>query len=64
MTEQMNALQIELDATFEDPLLKQNGYVLHSVLMHEGVAGSGHYFSYILDHVSQKWWKFSDIYVQ
>ena len=39
-------------------------YTLSGVIVHSGVADSGHYFSIIRDRTSQKWFKFDDRYVQ
>ena len=38
-------------------------YTLSGVIVHSGVADSGHYFSIIRDRASQKWFKFDDRYV-
>ena len=35
-------------------------YNLHAILIHEGSATSGHYYSYIFDRKQNLWWKFSD----
>ena len=35
-------------------------YNLHAILIHEGSATSGHYYSYIYDRKQNLWWKFSD----
>jgi len=36
-------------------------YYLYSLLIHEGGADSGHYYSYTYDHQAQKWRKYNDI---
>ena len=44
--------------------MKNHGYILSSILMHEGdEPSSGHYYSYIFNHSNKKWFKFSDIHV-
>jgi hypothetical protein len=35
-------------------------YVLHAIIIHEGEAMSGHYYSYVRDHLSGHWYKFND----
>lgn len=35
-------------------------YRLKGILVHSGVAQGGHYYSFIYDHVSEKWFKFDD----
>ena len=39
-------------------------YYLHTVVIHDGDAEQGHYYSYIHDIKQDTWWKFSDIHVQ
>lgn len=36
-------------------------YYLYSLLIHEGGADSGHYYSYTYDHQNNKWRKYNDI---
>lgn len=43
--------------------MKSKKYILTAILMHEGKAESGHYYSYILDYGRQIWRRFSDIQV-
>jgi len=35
-------------------------YYLHAILMHDGMAESGHYYSFIYDRKIDCWWRFSD----
>ncbi|CAI5715363.1 unnamed protein product [Peronospora destructor] len=35
-------------------------YRLNGVLVHSGVAQGGHYYSFIYDHMSEKWFKYDD----
>lgn len=35
-------------------------YYLHAILMHDGMAESGHYYSFIHDRKLNVWWRFSD----
>ncbi|GLD98477.1 hypothetical protein PINS_up007174 [Pythium insidiosum] len=35
-------------------------YRLKGILVHSGVAQGGHYYSFIFDHVSEKWFKYDD----
>ncbi|GMF53147.1 unnamed protein product [Phytophthora fragariaefolia] len=35
-------------------------YRLKGILVHSGVAQGGHYYSFIYDHVSEKWFKYDD----
>lgn len=43
--------------------MKNHRYLLTAILMHEGKAESGHYYSYIFDHKKNIWRKFNDINV-
>ena len=63
MKEQVSKLQQEIKALYDVPELKNHPYVLHSILVHDGQAGSGHYFAYIFEQDSQTWRKYSDINV-
>ena len=38
-------------------------YYLHAILIHDGTAESGHYYSFIFDRKIDKWWRFSDVNV-
>ena len=38
-------------------------YYLHTVVIHEGEAERGHYYSYIHDFKQDIWWRLSDINV-
>jgi ubiquitin carboxyl-terminal hydrolase 25/28 len=58
---ELTSLQAEIKAVFDD--LKQHPYHLHSILVHDGMAGSGHYYAYIYDHEGLRWRKYSDIHV-
>lgn len=39
-------------------------YVLKGVVVHLGYADSGHYYSYIQDRESKKWYEFNDTVVK
>jgi len=38
-------------------------YYLHAILIHDGTAESGHYYSFIYDRKQDCWWRFSDVNV-
>ncbi|KAG2187037.1 hypothetical protein INT44_003265, partial [Umbelopsis vinacea] len=48
----------EVSAKYDD--LQECKYQLHAVFIHQGQANYGHYWIYIRDHVSGKWWKYND----
>ena len=62
---QLEVLTNKFNKTFESEDLNKHKYILHSVLIHDGVADSGHYYTYIKNHTSetQNWIKFNDIHV-
>jgi ubiquitin C-terminal hydrolase len=33
---------------------------LHAIIIHDGVANSGHYYAYVYDRVQKIWWKLND----
>jgi len=35
-------------------------YYLHAILVHDGLAESGHYYSFIFDRKTNVWWRFND----
>lgn len=35
-------------------------YHLHAILVHDGSAESGHYYSFIFDQKQKRWWRFND----
>jgi ubiquitin carboxyl-terminal hydrolase 25/28 len=63
MKGQLKQLREQIEAKFDIDDLKSCPYYLHSILIHEGQAGSGHYYSYIRDAAQNRWRKFNDIRV-
>lgn len=41
-------------------MLKEFPYTLHCIVIHEGEDNSGHYYSYIKNHIEDKWFKYDD----
>ncbi|KAJ7156274.1 hypothetical protein C8R46DRAFT_1355982 [Mycena filopes] len=56
----MTTLQAELDIVFDDPDLQANPYDLRAVLVHTGLPGRKHIYSYVHDAVEGVWWKTVD----
>lgn len=52
-----HSIALKDDHTSTDPNYE---YRLKGILVHSGVAQGGHYYSFIYDHVSEKWFKFDD----
>lgn len=52
-----------IDRVFDQSDIKQNPYNLHSILVHDGMAGSGQYYAFIYDSQTGIWRKYSDISV-
>ena len=63
MKDQLRTVMEEIDRIYRRPELQQHEYHLHSLLIHDGQAGSGHYYAYSYDEDEEKWWKFNDIHV-
>lgn len=51
-------LELRIENAFEDYC--RMPYFLHAILMHDGLAESGHYYSFIFDRKKNCWWRFSD----
>lgn len=60
---QLQAVTEEIDSIYRRPELQEHQYYLHSLLIHDGQAGSGHYYAYSYEAEDEKWWKFNDIHV-
>ena len=41
-------------------VLKEYPYTLHWIVIHEGEDNAGHYYSYIKNHIENKWFKYDD----
>jgi ubiquitin carboxyl-terminal hydrolase 25/28 len=54
-------LENEVDNAFKE--YKNFPYYLHAILVHDGNAESGHYYTFIFDRVSEKWWRYNDFQV-
>lgn len=57
--EQIEKIEKEIEKAYET--IRSTPYHLYSILMHEGSAENGHYYSYILDLEKQVWRKYNDI---
>jgi len=53
----------ELKHAYDEEILQQVPYSLHAILVHEGQANGGHYWSYIFDSAKGIWRKFNDVTV-
>lgn len=52
----------ELEKLVQEPFddKKEMAYHLHAVMIHDGYAEQGHYYSYVFDRFLDHWWKFDD----
>lgn len=55
----INDIDTQIEKCYES--LRTKPYHLYSILIHEGSADSGHYYSYIYEIQNKKWRKFNDI---
>ena len=51
-------MQEKVENAYKD--FKQQPYNLHAILVHDGSAESGHYYSFIYSKPQQLWFKFND----
>ncbi|CAK60951.1 unnamed protein product (macronuclear) [Paramecium tetraurelia] len=58
---QYDELENKIQVSYND--LKKHKYLLQSILIHDGQANSGHYYTYIKDFRRETWFKFNDIHV-
>ncbi|CAD8166466.1 unnamed protein product [Paramecium pentaurelia] len=61
LQKQSNELQNQIQSNYND--LKKHKYLLQSILIHDGQANSGHFYTYIKDFGLDKWFKFNDMNV-
>eukprot|EP00771_Trimastix_marina_P003612 gnl/Trimastix_PCT/4911.p1 GENE.gnl/Trimastix_PCT/4911~~gnl/Trimastix_PCT/4911.p1 ORF type:complete len:491 (-),score=117.22 gnl/Trimastix_PCT/4911:156-1559(-) len=61
LNSQLVQMQTDLDGVYAD--MRSHPYRLHSVLVHDGAAGGGHYWSYIYDEERNMWLRFNDALV-
>ncbi|CAD8083486.1 unnamed protein product [Paramecium primaurelia] len=57
----IDELEIKIQSNYND--LKKHKYLLQSILIHDGQANSGHFYTYIKDFGFDKWFKFNDMNV-
>ena len=60
---QLDSIYMEIDNLYCQMKLQKNKYKLHSLLIHDGYAGSGHYYTFVHDIESDKWRKYSDLII-
>ena len=60
LQKEINAVKDKIETIFDEDQLKKIRYNLHSVCIHEGNATSGHFWTYIWNPTSKKWYKLND----
>ena len=60
---QLDNIYAEISNLYLRPDLQKHKYKLHSLLIHDGYAGSGHYYAFVHDIESDKWRKYSDLLI-
>lgn len=63
MQRQLEEIYKNIGDLYNRPELRENKYKLHSILVHDGYAGSGHYYAYVHDIEGNKWRKYSDLII-
>lgn len=61
LRKRINSKREEIERAYED--MKQTSYSLYAVWVHQGVAGTGHYWAFIREPSSDRWTKFNDMRV-
>jgi len=51
-----------MEKVLEKPYVEggKHPYYLHSIMIHDGLAENGHYYTYVYDRVLRQWWKLDD----
>lgn len=39
---------------------KERPYHLHAIMIHDGLAENGHYYTFVYDRAQKVWWKMND----
>lgn len=58
LQKKIEELEEKVETAFKD--FTQQPYNLHAILVHDGSAESGHYYSFIFSAEHQTWFKFND----
>eukprot|EP00928_Gymnodinium_smaydae_P013541 TRINITY_DN14936_c0_g2_i1.p1 TRINITY_DN14936_c0_g2~~TRINITY_DN14936_c0_g2_i1.p1 ORF type:complete len:1089 (+),score=206.61 TRINITY_DN14936_c0_g2_i1:132-3398(+) len=58
---ELKRLSQEIDDAYKD--LREHPYELHAIWVHQGIAGSGHYWAYLRDRPNNRWIRFDDALV-
>eukprot|EP01119_Soliformovum_irregulare_P016726 TRINITY_DN4887_c0_g1_i1.p1 TRINITY_DN4887_c0_g1~~TRINITY_DN4887_c0_g1_i1.p1 ORF type:complete len:911 (-),score=321.92 TRINITY_DN4887_c0_g1_i1:169-2667(-) len=61
LQDRIHALEIQIEGAYDHK--KTRPYFLYAVWIHQGVAGSGHYWAYIRNPNTDQWTKFNDMRV-
>ncbi|KAL4443149.1 hypothetical protein ABPG74_002216 [Tetrahymena malaccensis] len=61
LQEKIKQLENKINESYNG--FKKDKYLLQSVIIHDGQADSGHYYSFIKDVSTKKWWRYNDIQV-
>jgi ubiquitin carboxyl-terminal hydrolase 25/28 len=58
---ELEEIYLKIENLYDVKVLKQQSYRLHSLLVHDGYAGSGHYYTFVYDFENNVWRKYSDL---
>ena len=53
-------MEAQIAAMYEEQQMRQRGYRLHAVMVHEGDVNQGHYWAYVFHPGRKVWLKFND----
>jgi ubiquitin carboxyl-terminal hydrolase 25/28 len=51
-----------MELALQNPFVesKEAAYFLHAIIIHDGLANNGHYYTYVFERAMKKWWKLDD----
>jgi len=61
LQQEVETLTAEIGDAYRD--LRQHPYELHAIWVHQGIAGSGHYWAYVRDWQNDRWIRYDDALV-
>ena len=64
LNDELEEVYLKLKMLYDVPMFKNHQYKLHSLLVHDGYAGSGHYYTFVHDFQHNVWRKYSDLAIE
>lgn len=64
LNNELKEVYFKLKMLYDVPMFRRHQYKLHSLLVHDGYAGSGHYYTFVHDFQHNVWRKYSDLAIE